>query len=213
MGVALTGNPHDESRLADEDLERLKEAIARRAPALHRRAPNDVAPGLAVLMRDREWALVAERAVDAAKHRHRAQLAQWSAVMMSTDDLAARIERLAQLNEQIYDLQEPMRALSRPDDFDQQMLDCARADVSREWQQIMRDSVVIREALMRDAGHTGWVYDGGRERLPKHVRAELEAADARRRIKRSVGPEGYFEQIRDESKRRHGLVARIRRLL
>jgi hypothetical protein len=130
---------------------------------------------------DAEWASIAVDALDALKHRHRNVLASWMPVMLTSERLSHVIETVANLNELVYALQEPLRAAARAHRgsgarYEGWKTVDVHAEATRRWLQFAAATVFVQESLMRRAtADQAWKLDRGRARLGARL-AELDRA-------------------------------------
>jgi hypothetical protein len=168
---------HPLPQAAHAELER----VLVRHQTLESIADTDYAGRLNVLLADAEWASIAVDVLDALKHRHRNVLATWMPVMLTSERLSHVIETVANLNELVYALQEPLRAAARAHRGGRPRHEGwttahVHAEAARRWLQFAAATVFVQESLMRRAtGDQTWKLDRGRSRLAGQL-AELDRA-------------------------------------
>lgn len=117
---------------------------------------------LRLLLADVEWVRIAQPAVDQLKHRHRRALALWTPVLITSERLGNVADRVARLNELLFELQEPLRLIEQGR---------AEPDTSRvaelAWRRAVEKAVELQESLMREAELHGWTHHGARDALPQ----------------------------------------------
>lgn len=124
---------------------------------------------LRVLLADVEWARLAVEGLDELKHRHRRALALWTPVLMTSERLAELAGDVAEANEKVFELQEPLRLLAQR----RGVAETPAAAVEL-WRETSRGLVALQEHLMREADQVGWRHDGAREQLDP---ADVQALD------------------------------------
>ena len=157
------------------------ERVLARHHTLQSLPESDYERRLDILLGDAEWASIAVDGLDALKHRHRNILASWMPVMLTSERLSHVIETVANLNELVYALQEPLRAAARAHRgggarYEGWKTVDVHAEATRRWLQFAAATVFVQESLMRRAtGDQTWKLDRGRARLAERL-AELDHA-------------------------------------
>jgi hypothetical protein len=132
------------------------------------------------LIPDQQWAHLAVEGLDQLKWQHRATLANWAPLMLANERLAGDFSRLAELNEMVSKLQEPLRRRADIDERNEcPILDSDRVSqlIADRWEAIVTRTVLLQEDFMRAAGDDSWTHDGARVHLSADGLRELVERD------------------------------------
>jgi hypothetical protein len=118
------------------------------------------------LLRDDPWCSAVLVGLEALKQRHREAFGHWAPVLLSTDELAQVLDAQAGLNDSLFNLASAFYDRNR-------QTDAPFEDVAPLlWEDVLVESVILHEQLLRDTGVEGWRRD--RDRLTEEGRARVE---------------------------------------
>lgn len=125
------------------------------------------------LIQDEEWNRLAVDNLEVLKQRHREGLGHWAGVLLATDRLAEVLERHAALDVAIFELQRPLRRVTRhltPD---------WETSAVTQWEGVLASAIELHEQMMREAGRDGWENREGRLALTATSARGLHARSRR----------------------------------